>query len=101
MTDNNAGEEQPVLTERRGNVLLITLNRPAVRNAVNAAARGRGRGCAGGARRRREPVGGRPHRGGRVLQRRDGPGGVRAGRVALVRGPRLRRYRPALGARSP
>jgi len=29
--------EQPVLTERRGNVLLITLNRPRVRNAVNAA----------------------------------------------------------------
>jgi enoyl-CoA hydratase len=27
----------PVLTERRGNVLLITLNRPEVRNAVNAA----------------------------------------------------------------
>ncbi len=37
MTDNNAGEEQPVLTERRGNVLVITLNRPKVRNAVNAA----------------------------------------------------------------
>jgi enoyl-CoA hydratase len=37
MTDDNAGEEQPVLTERRGNVLLVTLNRPAVRNAVNAA----------------------------------------------------------------
>src|ERR1700679_4243628 len=30
-------EQEPVLTERRGNVLLITLNRPAVRNAVNAA----------------------------------------------------------------
>jgi enoyl-CoA hydratase len=30
-----AGE--PVLTESRGNVLLITLNRPDVRNAVNAA----------------------------------------------------------------
>ena len=29
--------EQPVLTERRGSVLLITLNRPQVRNAVNAA----------------------------------------------------------------
>jgi enoyl-CoA hydratase len=29
--------EQPVLTERRENVLLITLNRPQVRNAVNAA----------------------------------------------------------------
>ncbi len=37
MTDDNAGEEQPVLTERRGNVLVITLNRPKVRNAVNAA----------------------------------------------------------------
>src|SRR5664279_5634185 len=34
MTDDQA---QPVLTERRGNVLLITLNRPEVRNAVNAA----------------------------------------------------------------
>jgi enoyl-CoA hydratase len=29
--------ESAVLTERRGNVLLITLNRPAVRNAVNGA----------------------------------------------------------------
>jgi enoyl-CoA hydratase len=28
---------EPVLAERRGNVLLITLNRPEVRNAVNAA----------------------------------------------------------------
>jgi len=37
MTDDQAGAEAPVLTERRGNVLLITLNRPAVRNAVNAA----------------------------------------------------------------
>ena len=37
MRDDNAGGEQPVLTERRGNVLLITLNRPEVRNAVNAA----------------------------------------------------------------
>ncbi|MGO9901143.1 MAG: crotonase/enoyl-CoA hydratase family protein [Solirubrobacteraceae bacterium] len=37
MTDDRAGEETPVLTERRGSVLLITLNRPAVRNAVNAA----------------------------------------------------------------
>jgi len=37
MTDDHAGAEPPVLSERRGNVLLITLNRPAVRNAVNAA----------------------------------------------------------------
>src|ERR1700739_3294577 len=37
MTDNHAGEEPPVLTERRGNVLVITLTRPQVRNSVNAA----------------------------------------------------------------
>jgi enoyl-CoA hydratase len=36
MTDQSVAEE-PVLTERRGSVLLITLNRPQVRNAVNAA----------------------------------------------------------------
>src|SRR5271156_5338215 len=30
-------DSEAVLTERRGNVLLITLNRPKVRNAVNAA----------------------------------------------------------------
>jgi len=34
MSDDQA---LPVLSERRGNVLLITLNRPEVRNAVNAA----------------------------------------------------------------
>jgi enoyl-CoA hydratase len=33
----SAVSPEPVLTERRGNVLLITLNRPEVRNAVNAA----------------------------------------------------------------
>ncbi|HEY4812386.1 MAG TPA: crotonase/enoyl-CoA hydratase family protein [Solirubrobacteraceae bacterium] len=37
MTPDDANAEDPVLTERRGNVLLITLNRPQVRNAVNAA----------------------------------------------------------------
>jgi enoyl-CoA hydratase len=35
-TETAVGTE-PVLTERRGNVLLITLNRPEVRNSVNAA----------------------------------------------------------------
>lgn len=37
MSDEQASGKQPVLTERRGSVLLITLNRPEVRNAVNAA----------------------------------------------------------------
>ena len=35
--DETAVLSEPVLAERRGNVLLITLNRPEVRNAVNAA----------------------------------------------------------------
>ena len=39
MTDLNqtASAESPVLTERRDNILIITLNRPAAKNAVNAA----------------------------------------------------------------
>src|ERR1700726_5148844 len=36
-TADTAVETQPVIAERRGNVLLITLNRPEVRNSVNAA----------------------------------------------------------------
>jgi enoyl-CoA hydratase len=35
--EETAVATEPVLVERRGNVLLITLNRPEVRNAVNAA----------------------------------------------------------------
>jgi len=35
--DEAVASEQPVITERRGSVLVITLNRPQVRNAVNAA----------------------------------------------------------------
>src|SRR5947209_15093666 len=35
--DATTAEQTAVLTERRGSVLLITLNRPQVRNAVNAA----------------------------------------------------------------
>jgi enoyl-CoA hydratase len=38
MTPEQPGtQSDPVLSEQRGNVLLITLNRPEVRNAVNAA----------------------------------------------------------------
>jgi enoyl-CoA hydratase len=36
-TDTSTSEPPAVLTERRGNMLLITLNRPEVRNAVNSA----------------------------------------------------------------
>ena len=56
MTDQSA-----VLTERRDNVLVITLNRPEVRNAVNGALAERRRG-ARRARRRRLPFARRPHR---------------------------------------
>jgi len=37
MSAEQADPGEPVISERRGNVLLITLNRPEVRNAVNAA----------------------------------------------------------------
>jgi enoyl-CoA hydratase/carnithine racemase len=37
VSDEPAGPEPPVLTERRGRVLTITINRPDQRNAVNAA----------------------------------------------------------------
>jgi enoyl-CoA hydratase len=37
MTETTTEQAPAVLTERRGNVLIITLNRPEVRNAVNAA----------------------------------------------------------------
>jgi enoyl-CoA hydratase len=37
MSAEQDAEQAVVLTEQRGNVLLITLNRPEVRNAVNAA----------------------------------------------------------------
>src|ERR1700726_4635352 len=36
-TADTAVQAEPVIAERRGNVLLITLNRPEVRNSVNAA----------------------------------------------------------------
>jgi enoyl-CoA hydratase len=36
-TADTALETEPVIAERRGDVLLITLNRPEVRNSVNAA----------------------------------------------------------------
>ena len=35
--DQAPGQQRAVLTERRGRVLLVTLNRPAARNAVNLA----------------------------------------------------------------
>jgi crotonobetainyl-CoA hydratase len=35
--DRAPGEQRAVLTERRGHVLVVTLNRPAARNAVNLA----------------------------------------------------------------
>src|SRR3954469_25167915 len=37
MTETDTATAQAVLTERRDNVLLITLNRPDARNAVNGA----------------------------------------------------------------
>ncbi len=57
----------PVLTERRGNVLLITLNRPEVRNAVNAALAEGVAGALDELDARRGAVGRRAHGRGRLL----------------------------------
>ena len=62
--------EPPVLTERRDNVLVITLNRPEVRNAVNKEVSRRRRRGARRARRRRRAGDRRADRSGqRVLRR--------------------------------
>jgi enoyl-CoA hydratase/carnithine racemase len=37
VTDEAAAEASPVLTERRGRVLIVTINRPQARNAINKA----------------------------------------------------------------
>ena len=89
--------EPAVLTERRDGVLVITLNRPDARNAVNAAlAEGVGAaldeldaddelrvGVLTGA--------------GKGFSVGHGPQGVRRGREPVCRGPRVRRASP--GAR--
>ncbi len=84
-----------VLTERRDSTLLITIDRPEVRNAVNAAV---AEGIAGALDELDADdslsVGILTGAGG-LLLRRHGPRRVRQGRVALVRRPRLRRHRPA------
>ncbi len=90
-----AAPPAPVLTERRGNVLLITLNRPEVRNAVNAALAA---GVAGALEELDADdslsVGVLTGAGGFFCAGMD-LGRVRQGRVALVRRSRLRRHRPA------
>ncbi len=88
-------DQTPVLTERRGNVLVITLNRPEVRNAVNAALAA---GVAGALDELDADDGlsvGVLTGAGGFFCAGHGPGRVREGRVALVRRPRLRRHRPA------
>ena len=92
---------EPVLTEAADGVLLITLNRPEARNAVNAAV---AEGVAAALDRldadddaaRRHP-----HRRGQLVLRGHGPEGVRGRRAAVRRGARLRRHRPAPAATSP
>ena len=100
MTDEQAAAQQPVLTERRGNVLLITLNRPEVRNAVNAA-------LAAGVAGALEELDGDDGLSVGVLTGAGGffcagmdLGAFVKGESRLVRRPRLRRDRPALRAQA-
>ena len=65
--------ENPVLTERRDNVLLITLNRPDQRNAVNGAVADGVAAALDELDARRRPDDRRPHRRRQGLLLRDGP----------------------------
>ena len=91
--------EEAVLTEADGGVLLITLNRPDARNAVNAA-------LAEGVAAALDELDGDAElqvgilTGAGGLLRRHGPQGVRAGRERVRRGPRLRGHRPAPAAQA-
>ena len=92
--------EEAVLTEADGGVLLITLNRPDARNAVNAA-------LAAGVAAALDRLDadddlqvGDPHRRRQGVLRRHGPEGVRPGREPARRGPRLRGHRPGPAAQA-
>ena len=81
--------------EARDGVLVITIDRPQARNAIDASGRGGDRGGAGPARRRRRARGRRDHRRRRLLLRRHGPQGVRGRAAVARRRARLRRDRRA------
>ena len=70
-------ERDAVLTERRDGVLVITINRPEARNAVNGAVAEGDRRGARPARRRRRAARRHPHRRRQGVLRRHGPEGVR------------------------
>ena len=86
---------EAVLTDDADGVLVITINRPEARNAVDGAV---ARGMAAALDEldgRRRPAGRRADRRGRHVLRRDGPEGVHARREAGDPRPRLRRHHRA------
>ena len=92
---SDTASDAPVLTERRDNVLLITLNRPDQRNAVNGA-------LADGVAAALDTLDGddalrdrRAHRRRQGLLLRHGPRCVRRRRAAVARRARVRRHRAA------
>ncbi len=93
-------DEDPVLTERRDGVLLITLNRPDARNAINLDV---AEGIAAALEELDaddELTRRRPDRRGQGLQRGHGSQGVRQRQAPVGRGPRLRRDRAQVRAQA-
>ena len=86
----DANSEEAVLVEQRDRILIITINRPQAKNAVNAAVSQGLADAMDRARRRRRPVGRHRDRGRRLLLRRNGPQGVRPRGERHRRGPRNR-----------
>ena len=94
-TVRSMSDQAAVLTERRERVLVVTLNRPDQRNAVNADVATGVADALDAARRRRVAVGRDRHRRRRILLRRHGPQGICRRRDAVGRWPRLCRDRRA------
>ena len=92
-----SAEAPAVLVEQRDRILLITINRPQAKNAVNAAV---SRGLADAMDRLDDDPGlsvGRADRGRRLVLRGHGPQGVRPRRERRRRGPRHGLHRAAAG----
>ena len=93
--------DQAVLTERRDGVLIVTLNRPDARNAVNQAVAQGIADALDALDADDELAGRRPHRRRQGLLRGHGPQGVRQGRAAVRRATAASRASRSARARKP
>ena len=97
MSTEEAASEPEVLVEQRDRILIITINRPKAKNAVNSAVAHGLADAVDRARRRPGPLGGHPDRRGWHVLRRHGSQSVRPRRGSHRRGPRHGLHRAPAG----